>query len=103
MTNLLKPEEVAERLAVSPKIVREWLRTGKIPGVRLGRLWRVDPAALERVIQEGFAQGPKPRTRRKPVGERSPRRATRRPTGGKKRAHAKPTRSRGKARRRVSG
>lgn len=51
MKRLLKPEEVAERLAVSPKMVRAWLRDGKLPGVRLGRLWRVDPDALERFIQ----------------------------------------------------
>ncbi len=47
MNPLLTPEQVAERLAVSPKMVRAWLREGKIPGIRLGRLWRVDPDALE--------------------------------------------------------
>ncbi len=50
MKRLLKPEEVAERLAASPKAVRAWLREGKIPGIRLGRLWRVNPDALERWI-----------------------------------------------------
>jgi len=47
MNALLTPEQVAERLAVSPKMVRAWLREGKIPGIRLGRLWRVNPDALE--------------------------------------------------------
>lgn len=47
MNALLKPEQVAERLAISPKMVRAWLRDGRIPGVRIGRLWRVDPDALE--------------------------------------------------------
>jgi excisionase family DNA binding protein len=35
------PEGAAEALLVSPKTIREWLRTGKLKGVKLGRLWRV--------------------------------------------------------------
>lgn len=38
---LLTPEEAASRLAVSPKSIREWLRTGKLKGVKAGRLWRI--------------------------------------------------------------
>ena len=53
---LLKPEEVAERLAVSAKMVRSWLREGKLPGVRLGRLWRIDPQALEQFLKTGRAE-----------------------------------------------
>ncbi|MBC7335362.1 MAG: helix-turn-helix domain-containing protein [Clostridia bacterium] len=41
MDRLLTPEEPAERLAVSPKSIREWLRQGKLKGVRAGRLWRI--------------------------------------------------------------
>lgn len=40
MEKLLTPEEVAERLAVSPKSIRKWLREGKLKDVRVGRLWR---------------------------------------------------------------
>lgn len=68
---LLTPDEVADRLAVSPKIVRGWLREGKIPAVKLGRLWRVRPEALEAVIDSGFAERIKP-ARRTRKAERSP-------------------------------
>jgi excisionase family DNA binding protein len=44
---LLTPEEVASILAVSPKSVREWLRRGRLKGVRAGRLWRVRKRDLD--------------------------------------------------------
>ncbi|MGB9663169.1 MAG: helix-turn-helix domain-containing protein [Moorellaceae bacterium] len=47
MDRLLTPEEAAEILAVSPKSVREWLRQGKLKGVKAGRLWRIRKCDLE--------------------------------------------------------
>lgn len=47
MDRLLTPEEVAEILAVTPKSVREWLRQGKLKGVKAGRLWRIRERDLE--------------------------------------------------------
>lgn len=47
MDRLLTPEEVAEILAVSPKSIREWLRQGKLKGVKAGRLWRIRECDLE--------------------------------------------------------
>ena len=44
---LLTPEEVAARLAVSPKSIREWLRSRKLKGVKAGRLWRVKEDEIE--------------------------------------------------------
>ncbi len=38
---LLTPEEAAERMVVSPKTVRDWLRQGKLKGVKTGKLWRI--------------------------------------------------------------
>jgi len=75
MTHLLKPEEVAERLAVTPKVVRAWLLAGKIPGIRLGRLWRVHPDALDKIIKEGFPRHAKRSLRKS--SSRSPSRSTR--------------------------
>jgi excisionase family DNA binding protein len=43
---LLSPDDAAERLGVAPKTVRAWLRTGKVRGVRAGRLWRLRPEDL---------------------------------------------------------
>jgi len=56
MKRLLTPDQTAELLAVSPKVIRAWLRDGKIPGIRLGRLWRVDPEELEKAIRQGFGK-----------------------------------------------
>lgn len=47
---LLKPEEVAELLAVTPKSIRQWLREGRLRGIRAGRLWRVRPEDLDEFI-----------------------------------------------------
>ena len=47
MENLLTPEEVAEKLQVSVLTVKKWLRSGKLQGIKPGKLWRVEPEALE--------------------------------------------------------
>lgn len=51
------PEGAAEALMVSPKTIREWLRTGKLKGVKLGRLWRVRERDLQEFLQTGPPQG----------------------------------------------
>jgi len=51
-TRLLKPEEAAYRLGVSTLTIKKWLRNGKLPGVKVGHLWRVDESDLEKFIQE---------------------------------------------------
>jgi excisionase family DNA binding protein len=47
------PEEVAERLSVSTKTIKDWLRTGKLKGVKVGRLWRVRESELEAFLKRG--------------------------------------------------
>ena len=49
---LLTPEDAAKALVVKPETVREWLRTGKLKGVKMGRLWRVRESDLETFIKE---------------------------------------------------
>lgn len=46
-------EEAASRLSITPKTLREWLKAGKIRGIRLGghtgpgrHPWRISEAAL---------------------------------------------------------
>src|SRR5262245_4123655 len=53
---LLSPDDAAERLGVAPKTVRSWLRTGKVRGVRAGRLWRVRAEDLPGRRAEGWTQ-----------------------------------------------
>jgi excisionase family DNA binding protein len=53
---LLSPDAAAERLGVAPKTVRAWLRTGKVRGVRAGRLWRLRPEDLPGRRPDAFVQ-----------------------------------------------
>jgi len=46
----LTPEEAASRLRVNPRTVRRWLRTRKLKGLKVGKLWRVKEADLEDLL-----------------------------------------------------
>jgi excisionase family DNA binding protein len=48
---LLTPEEAAERFAVSPRTIREWIRLRKLRAVRVGRLLRVPESAVRDFIR----------------------------------------------------
>ena len=51
---LWTPDQLAERLNVSRKRAWQMLHRGELPGrVRVGRLWRVRPDAVEEFIREG--------------------------------------------------
>jgi len=52
MEKLLTPEEVAEILTVKLRTVSEWLRTGKLKGVKVGALWRIRESDLEAFIKD---------------------------------------------------
>ena len=53
---LLTAVEVANQLQVLPMTVREWLRKGKLKGVRLpGGDWRVRPEDLDAMLETGGA------------------------------------------------
>jgi len=60
----LTPEEVAECLVVSPKSIREWLRIGKLKGVKVGKLWRIRERDLE-----AFLEGSEKGNRERPVNK----------------------------------
>ncbi|HEY3414974.1 MAG TPA: helix-turn-helix domain-containing protein [Armatimonadota bacterium] len=49
LREILTPEQVADHLQVQQRTVQDWLRSGTLPGIKLGRLWRV-----RRVDLEGF-------------------------------------------------
>lgn len=57
---LLTIEEAAEYLRMSPWVVRQWLREGKLPGFKLGREWRIDEKDLEAFIEAAKKQGTSP-------------------------------------------
>lgn len=56
MTNsnydLLTPEQVAKRLSVAPVTVRNWLRSGKLKGIKIfDRIWRMSEEDLQNFIE----------------------------------------------------
>lgn len=51
-TKLLTPAEVAERLRVTERTVYMWLREAKLPGRKLGKLWRIRPEDLDTFLEE---------------------------------------------------
>lgn len=47
---LLTPEQTAARLQLSEITIIYWLRAKKLPGVKLGKLWRVKESDLRQFI-----------------------------------------------------
>ncbi|HZL27540.1 MAG TPA: helix-turn-helix domain-containing protein [Acidobacteriaceae bacterium] len=47
----LTPEQVAEKLQMNASVVRRMLAEGKLPGRRVGRIWRVSARALRDFIE----------------------------------------------------
>jgi excisionase family DNA binding protein len=47
---MLTVKEACERTRTTPKSMREWLITGRIPGYKIGDEWRIDEAELEEWI-----------------------------------------------------
>jgi excisionase family DNA binding protein len=50
---LLTPEEVADTLRVSTRTVLDWLRTSQLPGLKVGRRWRVRRTGLDAFLKAG--------------------------------------------------
>lgn len=44
------PEEVAEHLHLKVKTVLDFLRAGKLPGVKIGKNWRIPDSDLQTYI-----------------------------------------------------
>jgi excisionase family DNA binding protein len=44
---MLTPEDVAARLKVNPRTVQAWLRSGRLAGLKQGKLWRIRESDLE--------------------------------------------------------
>ena len=49
-------EEVAERLGVSERTVRRWVKAGDLPAYKPGREYRIKPADLEEFLEERKVQ-----------------------------------------------
>lgn len=51
MQRMLKTNEVAVALGITPHAVRAMLRKGDIQGVKIGYCWYVPPAAIEKLFE----------------------------------------------------
>ncbi|WP_018085181.1 MEDS domain-containing protein [Desulfurispora thermophila] len=49
---LFTVEEVAEILKTTPNTIYRWLRAGKLPGIKLGKEWRIKKETLSSKLQE---------------------------------------------------
>jgi excisionase family DNA binding protein len=47
---LFTPQDVAERLGMSKYTITEWLKTGRLKGVKIGKYWRVKASDLQTFI-----------------------------------------------------
>ncbi len=56
MNELLTMEEAAARLKVKPRTVLDWLQRGRLPGVKVGKQWRVPAEKLGAVIRPATAE-----------------------------------------------
>jgi excisionase family DNA binding protein len=54
MEKLLTPEQVAESLQISKITVMTYLRTGKIKGIKVGRLWRIHESDLRNFLRNAY-------------------------------------------------
>jgi excisionase family DNA binding protein len=51
MEPLLTLEEAAALVKVTPRTVRDWIKHGKLPGVKLQKQWRIRTQDLEAFVQ----------------------------------------------------
>lgn len=58
-SDLLTPEESAKYLRMNVDSVRRLLRTGKLPGVKVGGVWRIRMTALDEMLVVGKKASPK--------------------------------------------
>jgi excisionase family DNA binding protein len=52
---LKRVHDLSHLLNCSQETVRRMLRTGKVPGIRVGRDWRADPAAVMLALSNNCA------------------------------------------------
>lgn len=51
MTSYISAEIIANEIGVTPKTVRDWLRSGELVGIKVGSSWRIHRADFDRYIE----------------------------------------------------
>ena len=54
MVSLLTLAEAAERLGVRPKTLAQQIRAGRLRGAKVGHIWTVTPAEVERYRRDSL-------------------------------------------------
>jgi len=49
---IMTVEDVADYLRIKTSTVYEWAASGKLPGVKVGRLWRFERSEIEKWVRE---------------------------------------------------
>jgi excisionase family DNA binding protein len=57
-TDLLTPEEAAIYLRLNPQTAYRLLRSGQLPGVKVGRQWRIRKSSIDAYL-DGQVRDPK--------------------------------------------
>ncbi len=55
--DLLKVRDVAASLNISKVAVREWIRKGRLPYLRFGRMFLLKEVDVEKFVEEHYHQG----------------------------------------------
>ncbi len=53
MSKIYSTEEAAEILGITPLTLQKWLRSGKINGSKIGRLWRLTDNDIHDCLDRG--------------------------------------------------
>jgi excisionase family DNA binding protein len=61
---LVSPEKLAGRWELTTPTVRDLLRRGAIPGIKVGRFWRIRIEVVEAAEKLGVPTSPAPRRER---------------------------------------
>ena len=52
MTRTITVEQAADRLQVKPNTIRTWIKQGRIPGRKIGRVYRIPEQGLDAFVSE---------------------------------------------------
>jgi excisionase family DNA binding protein len=50
LDNIFTVDDVAEKTHVKPETVREWLRNGKLKGIKIGKAWLIQESNLKKAV-----------------------------------------------------
>ena len=53
LEKMFTPEQVAEQFGLTPRTIKDWMRTGKLKGVKFGKSWRIKENDLKEFMSKG--------------------------------------------------